>query len=417
MKKVRIYLAVQSQITICAIEALLSSLSLARGEIVGSGADLQTCINDMKRLKPELVLADQEVCKTHNTGFCQKLAEENPGIHFLCLQSAPCTCNPSVEMAVQISRTDFTQDRLLEALRHCIQNRGRGEQDGEVCRLLFAVGIEEGEKIQKASGDRISWIEQIFGQNGCRMKKLWIKKGYAFYLAEGKHRWILEQELQNLSDLFAGKNASRLLFCSLPFYPEKETDIFPYLFKTEVERRLFYESEDSAPIDLKAEQNKAFFQHQAETFPIDHFSKIIEKGGFRQAADIMKWYLQKAGERQWDCELLKLNILEAGFRILQYKKPEMTSGEACMIKKKVLGISKFTELQELCQTWNDDILYDGEEGGIDEILQYIHCNYYEDLTLSGVAELFNYNYYYLSSAFLKQAGAGMGAFKRKMVSL
>lgn len=118
----------------------------------------------------------------------------------------------------------------------------------------------------------------------------------------------------------------------------------------------------------------------------------------------MKMYLERAGERQWDCELLKLNILEAELRLLQYQKPELTVRDASIIKRKILEVSKFTELQELCRTWMDSLLYEKGERGVEEILRYIHSNYYEDLTLMGVAELFNYNYFYLSSAFLKKAG-------------
>ena len=44
---------------------------------------LKTCIEDIRRLKPELVLADQEMCAVQNTYFCQKLTEENSGLIFI----------------------------------------------------------------------------------------------------------------------------------------------------------------------------------------------------------------------------------------------------------------------------------------------------------------------------------------------
>ena len=139
MKKVSIYLAVQSRITVCAIEAMLSSLTAVRGEVVGAGTDLKTCIEDIRRLKPELVLSDQEVCAVQNTYFCQKLTEENSGLIFICLQSAPCCWNLSGNPAVQILREDFTREKLTEALKICLQKRSRGEQEEKLCQVLLAV--------------------------------------------------------------------------------------------------------------------------------------------------------------------------------------------------------------------------------------------------------------------------------------
>ena len=403
MKKVSIYLAVQSRITVCAIEAMLSSLTAVRGEVVGAGTDLKTCIEDIRRLKPELVLSDQEVCAVQNTYFCQKLTEENSGLIFICLQSAPCCWNLSGNPAVQILREDFTREKLTEALKICLQKRSRGEQEEKLCQVLLAVETW-GEDTAHKTLKKLPQEEQLWSSRGGSLKYLGSKKEISFYLAEGKYRWMLAQEFQKWLNHAVGREVSRLLFYSLPFSEEEEAEVFPYLFEKEAERRVFYQSEPFAVIDLKEEQRKSFFSMQPVPFPVDQFSKILEKGSLRQAAAMMKLYLEQAGECQWDCELLKLNILEAALRLLQFQKPELTAGEAGTIKKKILEASKFTELQELWRSWTDSLLHKKEEGGIEEILHYIHTNYYEDLTLTGIAELFNYNYYYLSSAFFKQAG-------------
>lgn len=403
MKKVRIYLVVQSRITICAIETLLSSLSFTRGEVVGVGTELQTCIDDIKRLKPELVLADQEVCETHKICLCQKLTEENPSLLFSCLQSVLCSWNLLGNPVVQILKADFTREKLMEALKCCLQNRSRGEQEEKLCQVLLAVELLGKNIEQKPLKEPMQEKQKLNRWDG-KLKYLGSKQEIVFYLAEGKHRWGMEQELQKWFNDTVGRKTSRLLFYSVPFLEGEEAEDFPYLFEKEAERRQFYQSEPAPVIDLKAEQGKAFFSMQPDSFPIDQFSKILEKGSLGQAAAIVKMYLERAGERQWDCELLKLNILEAELRLLQYQKPELTVRDASIIKRKILEVSKFTELQELCRTWMDSLLYEKGERGVEEILRYIHSNYYEDLTLMGVAELFNYNYFYLSSAFLKKAG-------------
>lgn len=304
MKKVSIYLAVQSRITVCAIEAMLSALTAVRGEVVGAGTDLKTCIEDIRRLKPELVLADQEVCAVQNTYFCQKLTEENSDLIFICLQSAPCCWNLSGNPAVQILREDFTREKLTEALKTCLQKRSRGEQEEKLCQVLFAVETW-GEDTAHKTLKKLPQEEQLWSSRGGSLKYLGSKKEISFYLAEGKYRWMLAQEFQKWLNHAVGREMSRLLFYSLPFSEEEEAEVFPYLFEKEAERRVFYQSEPFAVIDLKEEQKKSFFSMQPVPFPVDQFSKILEKGSLRQAAAMMKLYLEQAGECQWDCELLK----------------------------------------------------------------------------------------------------------------
>lgn len=133
MKKVSIYLAVQSRITVCAIEAMLSSLTAVRGEVVGAGTDLKTCIEDIRRLKPELVLADQEVCAVQNTYFCQKLTEENCDGYWLCGQDLargrrayPCLWDKAAGASLyRQAETDIGGQSRLAPVSVC---RGRSQK-------------------------------------------------------------------------------------------------------------------------------------------------------------------------------------------------------------------------------------------------------------------------------------------------
>ena len=402
MKKTGIYLVVQSRITVCAIETLLPALNFIEGglELAGASADLEVCVREIKRLQPRLILTDQEVCEGQDVCICRKLAESGIKSPVICLQSFSCRRKPAGAAIVQMERGDFDQDRLTETIRRCLNDRSKKDLETETSRALIAV---KGDK-KKQQKMILSQIEQDLKRQGGSLKALFRKQEVFYFLAEAKQRRTLMEVLEKISSLSGDKKTAQTIFYSIPFLPEDDNDSFPCLFEQEVKRRLFYEQNPLPGIDLKAAQCRSYAQIQPELFPADHFSRILEKGSFQQAAALIKWYIERAEKHQWNCDNLKYNMQEAGSRLLQCQNPDLTAGAVCKLQQKILGFSSIQELKALCREWADGLLSGMESGGIEEILQYIQCHYYEDLTLTGVAKLFNYNYYYLSSALLKQAG-------------
>lgn len=225
-------------------------------------------------MKPELVLADQEVCAVQNTYFCQKLTEENSDLIFICLQSAPCCWNLSGNPAVQILREDFTREKLTEALKTCLQKRSRGEQEEKLCQVLFAVETW-GEDTAHKTLKKLPQEEQLWSSRGGSLKYLGSKKEISFYLAEGKYRWMLAQEFQKWLNHAVGREMSRLLFYSLPFSEEEEAEVFPYLFEKEADASIL-STECLLLLRSERRAEKLFF-YAAVPFPVDQFSKFWKR--------------------------------------------------------------------------------------------------------------------------------------------
>ena len=410
MKKAGIYLAVRSQITICAIKALLSSLPFSRElEFLGRGADPGQCLEDIRRMKPELVLIDQEVCKNQECSLCRKLAEDLPDIRLICIQSSLCRQELEAGSMVKIPRSELSRERLIEILRHCLHDRSKKEHKKESCFVLMAAVKRDRRtetELPAADGENrfLSQARQLLNEQGGSLKSLGTHQNMVLYLAEGKQKRMLQQTLQNLMERVNSPKTGICLSISAVFSETEDILLFQSLFEEAAERQFFYGCQQNLPIDLNREQNRLFSEMRMEAFPEAHFSRILEKGEFRQAAALIRWYLEQAGKYQWDCQFLKMNLFEACLQLLQCQKPDLTVRDMVAWKRRILGISQFKELQDLCHKWTDDLLSGREDGGLEGIFHYIQTNYYEDLTLTGVAKLFNYNYYYLSSAFLRQAG-------------
>lgn len=159
-----------------------------------------------------------------------------------------------------------------------------------------------------------------------------------------------------------------------------------------------------------------------QRFDYNRYSGLIERGRFREALDLLYEYADQAIRHKMDEYKLKNQIQNMLYNLLYTVKARDQDVEN--IRQKIFSqidatsyAEDFRELlneirEEICQFVNERQNSDNEI--ISRILDYIGKHYNEELELTDIAQVFNFNYSYLSSYFNQYVSEGFSGYLNRI---
>lgn len=179
----------------------------------------------------------------------------------------------------------------------------------------------------------------------------------------------------------------------------------------------FYHS--NTHLQINAEPQERILQPK---FDFNRFTRYLEEWRYHDALQDLTGYIEKALKAQLEEFRLKNQLQNVLYSFIDMIKISREKKEELQYKffKQVEMAGDEEELRavtrkihtKLCETL--DIGIKQEDYRIRQILHYISQNYSQELDLAAIAEVFNFNYYYLSAYFSRHMGEGFSEYLNRI---
>ena len=157
-------------------------------------------------------------------------------------------------------------------------------------------------------------------------------------------------------------------------------------------------------------------------FDFNRFSRYLEERRYQEALQALESYVAKALEAQMDEFRLKNQLENVLYSFIDVMKPGREKKEELRYEffKKIDGARDGIDLEsaleeikiKICEVL--EIGLQEDDYRIRQILHYIGQNYNQDLDLAAIADVFGFNYYYLSAYFNQHMGEGFSEYLNRI---
>lgn len=184
-----------------------------------------------------------------------------------------------------------------------------------------------------------------------------------------------------------------------------------------LEAEIFYHRD--SPLYL-TEENES--RQLGEKFNIRRFTSCVTEHSYEEALEIYRQYIEKAAEAQMPEFKLKNQTKNLLYNLIGSCQEHLAELEDIR-REYFQKIDQVPYCEEFLQVFYDmlnkitELLGDREKNGdryLKEMLQYIREHYREDLDLKNLAEVFNFNYSYLSAYFNSHVGEGFSEYLNRI---